>query len=332
MLLAAGLFIAGMILLIKGAEWLVDGASNIARTFGISDLVVGLTVVSFGTSTPELLVNIIASFQGNADIAIGNIVGSNIANILLILGTAAAITPIAVQRSTTLKEIPFSLLAAIALFIMANDHIIDGYPGSELGRGDGFLLLSFFIIFLYYTFGLRKRDENHEEYTQASKSMWTSVGFIGIGLVALVLGGKLAVDAATTIALMLGVSQALIGLTIVAIGTSLPELAASTVAAYKGKADIAVGNVVGSNIFNIFWILGLSALIKPLPFTPAANPDLFMVVFSTVLLFFIIHNGRLHRRLLLWWKQEKDYRINRWEGGVLLVTYFAYLVYIGWRG
>ena len=331
LLLPAGLFIAGMVLLIKGADWLVDGASDIARTLGISDLVIGLTVVSFGTSTPELLVNIIASLQGNADIAIGNILGSNIANILLILGISATITPIAVQRSTIIKEIPFSLLAAFAMFVMANDTLIDGYTGSELGRGDGILFIGFFIIFLYYIFGMQKRADSYEEHSKTSMPVCKSLSFIAIGLAAIVTGGKLAVDGAIEIAITLGISQALIALTIVAVGTSLPELATSTVAAYKGKADIAVGNIVGSNIFNIFWILGISALIKPLPFTLANNPDIFMVVFSTILLFFIIHNGQFHRRLLLWWKQEKDYRINRWEGGILLATYFVYLVYIGWR-
>ncbi len=322
---------AGFILLIKGADWLVGGSSSIAKRLGISDLVIGLTVVSFGTSAPELIVNIFASIQGNADIAIGNIVGSNISNILLILGISAIIAPIAVQRSTILKELPFSLLASVILLIMANDMLIDHYGHSELSRSDGLAFMGFFIIFLYYTFGIAHHGMDKEEHSKAHKPLWLSTSLFLIGLVCLIVGGNLAVNGATSIALALGVSQALIGLTIVAVGTSLPELAASSVAAYKGNADIAVGNIVGSNIFNIFWILGLSAVIKPLQFQPAINFDLLMVVASTVLLFFVIHNGQLHRRLFLWWKQEKDYIIRRWEGVILLASYVGYIAFIVYR-
>jgi len=325
--------LAGFVLLIKGANWLVEGASSIARRLRISDLVIGLTVVSFGTSAPELVVNIIASFQGSSDIAIGNIVGSNISNTLLILGITAIVAPLVVQRSTVLKQIPFCLLASLTLFIMANDRIIDSYTTSELSRSDGLAFLAFFIIFMYYTFGIRKvHDENHEEHTEASKPVWLALSLLSIGCCMLAGGGKLAVDGAVSIALQLGLSEAFIGLTIVAVGTSLPELAASTVAAYKGKADIAVGNIVGSNIFNIFWILGLSSFIKPLPFQPALNVDLAVVIFSVFLLFILVHNGVPHRRILMWWKQSRDYTIRRWEGAILLSGYIVYLVYIGWRG
>jgi len=333
MLLASLSIIFGFVLLIKGAGWLVEGASSISRRLGVTDLVIGLTVVSFGTSAPELIVNIVASFQGSSDIAIGNIVGSNISNTLLILGTAAIIAPLAVQRSTVLKEVPFNLLAAVVLIVMANDMMMDGYAHSELSRSDGLVFLGFFIIFIYYTFGMRHGEKPEEDgHTKATKPVWIALTLVLIGCAALAGGGKLAVDGAIAIAKIFKVSEALIGLTIVAIGTSLPELAASGMAAYKGRADIAVGNIVGSNIFNILWILGLSSLIKPLPFQPANNLDLFVVLLSTILFFFIVHNGQAHRRLFMWWRQSKDYIIRRWEGGILLSCYIVYIGYIVWRG
>lgn len=331
MLMPIVYLIGGFILLIKGADWLVEGASSIARRLGLSDLMIGLTVVSFGTSAPELIVNIVASFQGSADIAIGNIVGSNISNTMLILGITALITPLAVQKSTVLKEIPFMLLASITLLIMANDMIVDGYAQSELSRSDGMAFLGFFIIFLYYTFGIRNHGVTEGSHTKPTMSLLKAWVLFFTGLVGLGVGGNLAVEGAKAIASMLGISEALIGLTVVALGTSLPELAASVVAAKKGKADIAIGNIVGSNIFNIFWILGISAVIKPLPFQHALNTDLLTVVGSTALLFFLIHNGGLHHRLLLWWKQERDYILNKFEGGVLLTGYILYISYIVYR-
>jgi cation:H+ antiporter len=323
--------VGGFILLIKGADWLVEGASSIARRFGLSDLMIGLTVVSFGTSAPELIVNIIASFQGSADIAIGNIVGSNISNTMLILGITALITPLAVQRSTVLKEIPFMLLASITLLIMANDMLVDGYAQSELSRSDGLAFLGFFIIFMYYTFGLNGSTTLEDGHTKPKMPLGKAWLLFSIGLLGLGVGGNLAVEGAKAIAAIFGLSEALIGLTVVALGTSLPELAASIVAARKGKTDIAIGNIVGSNIFNIFWILGISAAIKPLPFKPALNVDLLVVVGCTALLFFLIHNGGLHHRVLLWWKQERDYILNKFEGGVLLAGYVAYISYIVYR-
>jgi cation:H+ antiporter len=326
-MLATLSLIGGFAILIKGADWLVDGATALARRFHVRELVIGLTIVAFGTSMPELVVNIIASFRGSTEIAIGNILGSNIANILLILGIAATIRELAVHRSTVIKEIPFSLLAAAVLFIMANDRIIDGYAIAELGRGDGLAFIGFFLIFLYYTFSIAKGDDAAEK-TTATRTIPVAVGMIIGGLLALILGGKLGVDGAVEIARMIGISEALIGLTVVAVGTSLPELATSAVAAYRGSTDIAVGNIVGSNIFNVFWILGISAIIRPLPFVPALNFDLGIVVLSTLLLFFTIHNGHMYRRLLLWWRQTDDYVIRRWEGALLLLAYVAYVAYI----
>lgn len=331
MLTAVLFLIVGFAFLVKGADWLVNGASALARRLGVSDLAIGLTIVAFGTSMPELVVNIIASAQGNSAIAIGNVVGSNIANILLILGISAMIAPVVVQRSTILKEIPFSLLAAAMLFLLANDRLLDGAASSFLSHSDGFALLGFFVIFLVYTAGLKPVGADSEREGKPL-SIPVAVGLIIIGLAGLVAGGKLTVDAAVDMARTLGMSETFIGLTIVAVGTSLPELATSAVAAFRKKADIAVGNIVGSNIFNIFFILGVSALIRPLPFSPASNTDLAMVILATAILFFVIHNGWLGRRLLLWWRQRDRYIIRRWEGAIMLACYCTYIAVITARG
>ena len=310
------LFLAlGFVLLIKGADFLVDGASSIAKRFGISALVIGLTIVAFGTSAPELVVNIFASLQGNTDIAIGNILGSNIANILLILGVSATIFPLAVKRGTTWKEIPLSLLAVVVLALLVNDQFIDGSLPSGLTRIDGFVLLSFFIVFLYYTFGISKAFEDENQTDTREKSLLVSIFMILGGLFGLTLGGKWIVDSAVTIASSLGVSQAVIGLTVVAVGTSLPELATSAVAAYRKNADIAVGNIVGSNIFNIFWILGISAIISPLPFSPVMMRDVIVLIGVTLLLFAFMFIGKKHI-------------LKRWQGVFFVLAYVAYIVVI----
>jgi cation:H+ antiporter len=315
------LFIIGFVLLIKGADWLVSGASSVASRFGVSALVIGLTIVAFGTSAPELIVNLIASWQGNTDIAIGNVIGSNIANILLILGISALIYPLTVQKSTVWKEIPFALLAVVMVTILVNDILIDQVSASALTRIDGFVLIGFFIIFLYYVFGVAfnapqsvPEGEKVEQYG-LSRSVWMIIG----GLVGLIIGGKWIVDGAVAFASSMGVSEALIGLTVVAVGTSLPELATSAVAAYKKNVDIAIGNIVGSNIFNVFWILGVSALIKPLPFDEKLNFDMLMVVGATVLLFLALFVGRKHT-------------VERWQGGVFVVAYVAYTIFLIIRG
>lgn len=330
MALALIMLAGGLILLVKGADFLVDGASAIARKLRVSELTIGLTIVAFGTSLPELTVNLFSSFSGANDIAIGNVVGSNIANILLILGICAALAPLSVQTSTVWKEIPLSLLAAIVLFTLANDHVINGHVTSELSRGDGLTLVAFFFIFLWYTFGMTKAEPN-QTFDEPARGVGMSLLFIVAGLGMLVIGGKLAVDGAVSIANTLGISEALIGLTVVAIGTSLPELATSAVAAYKRKADIAVGNIVGSNIFNIFWILGVSAAIKPLIFQPAMNADLWMVILATLILFYAVHTGYVHHRLVFW-KQKEGHVIERSDGILMLVLYVAYTVYVFMRG
>jgi cation:H+ antiporter len=310
------LFIAGFVLLIKGADFLVNGASSIARRFNISDLVIGLTIVAFGTSTPELFVNIFASSKGNTDIAIGNVLGSNIANILLILGLSAIIYPLTVTKGTVWKEIPLSLLAILVLAILANDRLIDKSNASALMRADGLIFLLFFAIFLYYSASIAKRVEGMEELVPAKQyGLAGSSVFVVLGLIGLTLGGKWIVDGAVHLAAGFGMSQSLVGLTIVAVGTSLPELATSAIAAFKKNAEIAVGNVVGSNIFNIFFVLSASSIIKPLPFKEANNIDIGMVILAEILLFAFMFTGR--KRLL-----------DRWEGMVFLLLYAAYIIYL----
>ncbi len=331
MLLPLLSLIFGLALLVKGADWLVDGASSVAKRIGVSDLSIGLTVVAFGTSMPELVVNIQSSITGATDIAIGNVVGSNTANILLILGVAALITKISVQTSTVWKEIPFALLASFALLFMANDAILDGKIVGELTRSEGLVLIGFFLIFLWYIAGMRRNDPESADTGIRIRGFWSSCGFVAAGLGLLIVGGKFTVSGATTVAEALGISQALIGFTVVAVGTSLPEFATSVVAARRGNADIAVGNIVGSNIFNIFWILGVSSFIAPLPFTPAMNVDLLVTIGATILLFFAVHTGFVHKRLVFW-KQKQGHVLERIDGAVMLLAYVAYVAFLTWRG
>ena len=310
------LLIVGFILLIKGADFLVSGASSIARRMHVSDLVIGLTIVAFGTSTPELFVNIFASIKGNTDIAIGNVLGSNIANIFLILGVSSVIYPLTVTKGTVWKEIPFSLLAILVLGILANDRLIDKSGASVLVRADGLVFLSFFIIFLYYSVSIAKRIEGMEEHVPSKQyGLVKSLLWVILGLIGLTLGGKWIVDGAVHLAMRFGMSQSLVGLTIVAVGTSLPELATSAVAAYRRNAEIAVGNVVGSNIFNIFFVLAASSIIKPLPFKETNNIDIGVVILAELLLFMFMFTGK--RRLL-----------DRWEGVIFLIIYGSYIGFL----
>ncbi len=280
------LYLAGGIaLIIFSANWLVEGASSIAKTYGLSDLVIGLTIVAFGTSAPELTVNLFSALQGSTDIAIGNILGSNIANIFLIAGISALIYPLTIQKNTTWKEIPLSLLAAIVLGLLANDTLIDGSrEGSFVSRIDGFILLSFFLIFMVYTMEIAKNQGSQEEDVQ-KLPLWKSAMLVLAGLAGLFFGGKYLVEGAINIAQAFGMSEKLIGLTIIAVGTSLPEMATSVVAAYRKKTDIAIGNIVGSNIFNIFFILGITSAIQPLPFSASINFDIGVTILASFLLF-----------------------------------------------
>jgi len=312
------LFILGFMLLIKGADYLVEGASSVGKRLGLSPLFIGLTIVAFGTSAPELFVNIMASLQGSDGIAVGNILGSNISNILLILGTSALIYPLAVKTNTVFKEIPLSLLAIIVLGILVNDQLINGNNFNVLSRADGLILISFFIIFLYYTVGIM-RDVEAQEMPIKQYNKMKSWIMILVGSIGLVIGGKWIVDGGILIAQNFGLSEALVGLTIIAIGTSLPELATSAVAAYKQKTDIAIGNVVGSNMFNIFWVLGLSSIIRPISFSPSLNFDILIVMIVTIILLVSLYIGK--RNVL-----------QRWEGYTFIIMYISYIAFLIYRG
>ena len=313
------LLIIGFAFLIKGADLLVKGASSMARRFNISDLAIGLTVVAFGTSAPELFINIVAGAKGTTDIAIGNVLGSNIANVFLILGISAIIYPLAVSKGTVWKEIPFSLLAAVVLAFLANDQLIDKQNHSVLLRSDGLILLSFFVIFLYYSttiaLGIKGMDDHVPETAHGTMK---SIGLVIMGLIGLIIGGEWIVNGAVHMALKMGLSQSTVGLTVVAVGTSLPELATSAVAAYRKNVDIAVGNVVGSNIFNIFFVLGISAIIHPLPFSSAINIDLGMVILASLMLFIFMFTG-------------KKRSLDRWEGIVSICIYVIYIIFLIYR-
>lgn len=303
--------LGGLVLILLGANYLTDGASSLAKRFKISDLVIGLTVVAFGTSAPELAVSLSSAIKGSADIAIGNVVGSNMFNTLMIVGCTAFFAPIVVTRNTLLKEIPLCILASVALLAISNDMLLDKQPLDVVSRTDGFLLLLFFIIFMVYTFSIARQhgDEEAEEVKQIP--LWLSPIYIIGGLAALVFGGNIFVDGATGIARSLGVSESVIGLTLVAGGTSLPELATSVVAALKKNPEMAIGNVVGSNLFNIFLVLGASATITPLNLIGITNFDLLSLVIASVILWFF---GVFYKKRT----------ITRVEGTILVVCYIAY--------
>lgn len=306
------LFIVGFVFLIYGANFLVDGASSLAKKFRISNIVIGLTIVALGTSSPELVVNLIASFQDSEDVALGNILGSNISNILLILGVSALIFPLTVNNNTQWKEVPLSLLAALVLAITANDVIIDGSGASFITRSDGIILILFFVLFMHYAFSIA-RNEDTQDFNIKTFTVKRSVIMVLAGIAGLILGGKWIVDGAVSIAGFLGMSEAVISLTIIAIGTSLPELATCVVAAVKKNSDIVIGNIIGSNIFNVFFVLGTSAVIKPLPFNRDLNFDVIVGIIASFLLFAFL---LMPRKKIL----------ERWQGGVLFVLYVVYIV------
>lgn len=315
MLIDILLFSLGLVILIVGANWLVEGASSIASSLGVSALTIGLTVVAAGTSTPELVVNIVASVNGTSGLAMGNVLGSNIMNILLIVGIAAIIRPIHVQRKTLRVEIPFTLLAAVMLLVLGAEHMLKSADSAMLSRLDGVILLIFFGIFFLYTYKTSQSDQSSQESKVRKRKPVIAILLTVAGIAGLYFGGVIIVDSATEIAGRLGVSDAIIGLTVVAIGTSLPELVTSSVAAYKGNSDIAIGNVVGSNIFNIFLVLGVSCAIRPLPFYPGALIDILATCAASILLFLFV---------LVRPKQT----IERTKGTVFLLIYIAYLIYL----
>ncbi len=321
------LMIIGFGLLIKGGDWLVGAASALARRWGVSDLLVGLTIVSFGTSAPEMIVSVLASAKNNADISVGNVMGSNIINILLILGLTSIIYPLFATRGTVWKEIPLMVLASIVVAIQVNDRWIDGSHFSGLTRSDGLILLAFFMIFLYYIINVFREGDSSttgivpQDNDSVMKSTMKSTGtlsaciWIGVGLAFLILGGYWVVQSAVYLAENLGMSERVIGISIVAIGTSLPELVTSVVAAFKKNAEIAMGNIVGSNIFNLLLILGVSSTINPLPFDQGANLDVAVMVFSSVLLFMFMLIGKPRHQL------------QRVEGVLMVLMYIGYMAY-----
>jgi len=309
------LLIAGFVLLIKGADYLVIGASSLAKRLNFSELAIGLTIVAFGTSAPELVVNSISAFEGHSEMVFGNIIGSNIMNLLLILGTAGIIYPLSVQRSTVWKEIPFSLLVLVIFFVLANDVMLFDKPKNKIENWEAFVLLGIFVGFLsYVAFSLK--EEITEEVSEIEQmNMGKTLLYTFGGLAGLALGGRMVVNNAVDIAEMFDVSQKLISLTIVAIGTSLPELATSIVASLRKKSDIAVGNIVGSNIFNVMLIIPISTLIKDLEYNTVFNIDLSIVIFSTVFLFVFMFTS-------------KKSRLDRWESTLFLLSFIAYMVYV----
>lgn len=306
-----GLFlVVGLVLLVKGADWLVDGASKLAKRLGVTDLVIGLTIVAFGTSMPEFVVNMVSVADGATDLAITNILGSNIINTLVILGCSALVCPLVAQRSTVRLDIPLNIVAGVLVSVFV--FITFPVEPKGLSRVEGLALLVVFAAYLFYTLYTAKADA-----TTTTEStpfpLWKCVVLILSGLVGLVVGGEMIVKSAVAIARYCGVAESVIGLTIVALGTSLPELATSVVAAFRHNNDIAIGNVVGSNIFNVFFILGTSAIIKHLPVYPGIEIDAALVAVSALAVWLLLCN--------------KNRSINRWGGALLLVLYAGYLTY-----
>lgn len=316
MVLAVFLLLIGFVILIKGADFLVDGAASAAKKFNISNLAIGLTVVAFGTSMPEMVVNVVSAISGKSDAAFGNIIGSNNFNLLLILGIAGTIYPLVVQRKTVKYEVPLSLMAILVLYLLVNDSRLWGSETNALSRMDAGILLLLFGVFLSYIYRTMKSTVDDEEGTSIKiYSNWKSSGLFVAGLIMLVGGGKLVVVKAVEIAHYFGLSEKLIGLTVLAAGTSLPELATSAVAAFRRNTDIAIGNVIGSNIFNICLVLGISGSISPIPFNSEMNFDLYVMAVATILLMIFMFTLRTRK-------------LDRWEAIILLVGYLVYTVYL----
>lgn len=305
----------GLLAIIKGADWLTDGAASIAERFGIPTLVVGLTIVAIGSSAPEFVVSVLSAIQGNADIALGNIVGSNIFNILGIMGVTALVRPVIVQRSNVLYDVPFAVLSSVA--IAATVLLPDSCGKRELGRGEGILMLCFFAIFICYTLSIASSMKvTQEQKSSKSVALWKSILGVVVGLALLFLGGNWLVDGASGIASAMGISESIIALTIVSIGTSAPEFAASVMAAKKGDTAMALGNVVGSVVFNVFYVLGTAAAIQPLSAKGITTIDIIILLASSVLLWIFCAFGK------------KNYTLTRSEGFVFILLMIAYYVYL----
>ena len=325
MLLNIVFIIGGVALVIWGADRLTDGAASLARGMNVPEIIIGLTIVAAGTSAPELFVSMVSAFKGTADLAVGNVIGSNSFNTLLIVGCSAVVAPMAVAKSTVKKDIPFAVIASILLFMLCFDDMDSPHLwGNEISRSDGFILLTGFLVFMVYTFnaakkeGLMPTEEEREDLKEMPKDyskLWRNLSMIVLGLACLIVGSNLFVDAATYVAYRFGVRPSVVGLTIVAGGTSLPERATSVVAAYKGRSAIAIGNVIGSNVFNILMILGVTAAVHPLRIMGITIIDLMMMLVSVG---------------LLWLFAFTKYSVSRREGFVLIGGFLAYMGWLIW--
>jgi len=306
------LLIIGFILLIKGADGFVSGASSIAKRFNIPSLIIGLTIVAFGTSAPEAAVSINAALSGQNDMAVANVVGSNIFNLSFVIGTTALVHPIKVQKSTIIKEFPFVILASIVLAILSHDTRFQGYSENALTKADGLMLLSLFIIFMYYLIEMAFSGKDSAEEIEVM-SLGKSILYSILGVLGIIIGGDLVVDSASNIAISWGMSQNLVGLTIVSVGTSLPELVTSITAARKGESDIAIGNAVGSNIFNILFVLGISSFIHSISVHPIVFADMLVMLLISLISFIFASTKKT---------------INKAEGGVLIALYILYMIFV----
>lgn len=314
------IFAAGFALLVAGADWLIKGASTLAKKFGLSEIVIGLTIVAFGTSAPEFVVNILGSLHGNGELVVGNIIGSNIANIALVLGLAGLIAPLAIKDSLIRQEIPLGILGIAAIYFLANRNSAE----FVLGRFAGVILIFGFVVFLWLIYQSVQKKKSEAAamaavVEQEKMSLGLALIFSAGGLLALAGGGEAVVSSATEIARHFGVSEKLIGLTLVAVGTSLPELVTSIVAVWKKKVDLAIGNVIGSNVFNIFWVLGASAVINPIHFAASITTDLLVLTGLSLVLLAASFIG-------------KKYTLERWQAAILLTSYCGYVGFIIWRG
>lgn len=311
--------LVGIALVLFGADKLTDGATGLARRFGVTETAIGLTVVAFGTSLPEFVASFMSALKGSSELSIGNIVGSNTFNVLMIVGCSALASPIVISKSTIRKDIPFAILATLSLIAVSLDAELDGRQFvNRISRADGLMLLGFFAVFMSYTFSVARRDKGGGDgQPRISPVVPMSCGriilYVISGLAGLVIGGNMFVDAAAEIALGMGVSETVVGLTLVAAGTSLPELATSVVAARKGSSAIAIGNVIGSNIFNIFFVMGFCAAVSPMPAGGISYSDLGLMLLSI---------------LIFWCFSYTKRTIERWEGGVMAAAYLAYLAYL----
>lgn len=315
MLLNIILLIVGFVVLVLGADWLVDGASGLAKRLNVPDLVIGLTIVAFGTSAPELVVNLMAAIEGSSEIALTNILGSNIVNVLVILGVSATIYPIASQRSSRRFDIPMSVAAGLAILFLGTECFGAWGGDWQLSRLDGVILLLIFGLFMYHSVKEAKRGTNQSAESFKAMAVWKALLLIAVGIGFLVAGGELIVRSAVAMAAAWGVPESVVGVTIVAIGTSLPELATSAVAAFKHNSDLALGNVIGSNIFNVFFVLGISAVIRPLPAYPNLPIDAALAAGCCALVWLFVGTNRKHE-------------ITRWQGALLLLCYGVYLAWL----